>query len=166
MMSQAHAGSNPLGNGGPQLGFELVLDGLPGQGKSATITVEAWSWGASAMNEREDMFEPRKPGAKRPSVSTQDLNITLAQSPTSLRMLDAMVVKKVLPTVTLHLAQPISGHMFEIVMKDVTITSYQTGGYGRGNDLPTENLSMSFKKAKITTIGDGASHSVDIDNSH
>src|SRR5207253_3292284 len=67
MVSQAHAGSNPLGNGGnggPQLGFELVLDGLPGQGKTATISVEAWSWGASATNEREDMFEPRKPGTK------------------------------------------------------------------------------------------------------
>jgi hypothetical protein len=124
--------------------------------KAITIELESWSWGATAM-------DPEMVGPAHKEVSLQDVNFVIMQSPTSVQLLEAMLAKKVLRRVVVRIKQP-SSQMFELAMSNAKLSSYQTGGSGgsyRGG-LPMEQLSMTFKSAKLTVKANGGSYSTDI----
>jgi type VI protein secretion system component Hcp len=129
--------------------YELSIEGIKADPK-ASLAIESWSWGAASP--QPDPSMPKKQG-----IQTQDLYLSIEQSDASPLLLEALVAETVLPKVTLKLNNPASkDKSFELVLKDVKVTSYQTsgsgGGYGSG--VPNESLSLSFKTAKLT-VGTG-----------
>lgn len=143
-----------MGPQGPQLEYEAVIEGL---GKTpVVIPVESWSWGASADN-----YGNRNGSG----INMQDLHFVIEQSKESAQMLEVMLAKKELAKVEIRVKQP-STHTFELVMRNVTIGSFQTGGsggggYGRGSG-PMEQMSLSFKTAKMTVKTPKGAYSTDI----
>lgn len=105
-------------------------------------------------------------GAAKPKqwvLSNQDFHFVVYQSPTSLMLAESMFDKKVLPRVTVRFRHPALAKELELVMKDVRVSSYQTGGSGYGNEGPMDQISLSFNKAKMTVGAKGAKHSADLD---
>lgn len=142
-----------MGPQGPQLEYEAVIEGL---GKTpVVIAVESWSWGASVDN-----YGNRNGNG----INMQDLHFVIEQSKESAQMLEVMLAKKELAKVEIRVKQP-SSHTFELVMRNVTIGSFQTGGsgggYGRGSG-PMEQMSLSFKTAKMTVKTPKGAYSTDI----
>jgi Type VI secretion system effector, Hcp len=141
-----------VGQQGPQLEYEAVIEGL---GKAPVIVpVESWSWGASA-----DSYGNRNGSG----INMQDLHLVIEQSKESAQMLELMLAKKELSRVEIRVKQP-SSHTFELVMRNVSIGSFQTGGsggYGRGSG-PMEQMSLSFKTAKMTVKTPKGAYSTDI----
>ena len=148
-----------------QVTYEMTLEGLAGGKKNTTLTIESWSWGASAY-EPDDASEASDGGkvegaAKRKrDIAVQDFYFTIEQSPTSAQLLEALVGKKVLSKVTVRSKQTGTDKTFEIVFKDVRISSFQTGGSGYGG--ASESVSLTYKTAKMTVSASGGSQSADV----
>jgi len=133
-----------------QAWYELTIEGMKADPK-ATMTIESWSWGAVSPE------ADAAPGGTKKGLQAQDLYLSVEQSSTSPLLLEALVAETVLPKVTLKLKDPVSkDKSFELVLKDVKVTSYQAsgsgGGYGSG--VPNESIALSFKTAKVT-VGNG-----------
>ena len=139
--------------------YELAVEGI---GKAPiVIDLESWSWGATAMETDPSMPPPKK------DISMQDFHFVISQSPQSAMLLEAMLNKKVLPRVSARVKNA-NNHSFELVMRNVKISSFQTGGSGGGRgwggDAPMEQISLSFQTGKMTVKTQGGSHSVEIKN--
>jgi hypothetical protein len=146
-----------------QVTYEMTLEGLPGGKKNTTLTVENWSWGATAYDPSEDELEATKTDAaaakRRKDISAQDFYFVLEQSPVSANLLEALVAKKVMPKVTIRSKATGTDKTFELVLKDVKVSSYQTGGSGYGAN---ESVSMTYKTAKLTIGAGGGTQSADL----
>jgi type VI secretion system secreted protein Hcp len=130
----------------------LKLGTIKGESKDKThggeIDILAWSWGASNSGTAHVGG-----GAGAGKVSVQDLSLT-------------KYVDKASPDIFLNVCN--GGHLddatlivrkagttpleyIKIVMEDVMITSYSTGGSG-GEDRLTENVTLNFAKVKVGYI--------------
>ena len=139
------------------LDYELSIEGI--DKKPVVIDLQSWSWGASAM-ELDPSMPPRK------DVNMQDLHFVISQSPSSVLLLETMLSKKVLPRVIIRVKQP-NNHAFELVVRNVKISSYQTGGssgHSYGGDAPMEQISMGFQTGKLTVKTATGSKSTEIKN--
>jgi type VI protein secretion system component Hcp len=147
-----------------QVTYEMTLEGLTGGKKSTTLTIESWSWGASAYDLYEDEVDATgKDGTatkRKRDIAVQDFYFTIEQSPTSAQLLDALVAKRVLSKVTVRSKQTGTDKTFEIVFKDVRISSFQSGGSGYGGG--TESIALAYKTAKLTVGASGGSQSADV----
>jgi hypothetical protein len=147
----------------PTIQYDMVIEGLAS--KQVTIPVESWSWGASLENGSSDELEPEAKTSKqsKPALNTQDFNVVLKNTPVAAMLLEAMTKRKTLPKVSVHLRQPAGDEGFSFVLQNVSISSFQTGGSGYGAEGPMNQISLEFKKAKLTIASRGASHTVSID---
>lgn len=153
--------SGPLAEAGNNQGvsYELSVEGL---GKAPVlIELESWSWGATALEPDPSMPPPKK------DLAMRDLHFVITQSPESTKLLEVMVTKKHLPRVTVRMKNS-SNHSFELVVRNVRVASFQTGGSGGGRgwggEAPMEQISMSFQTGKFTVKNTSGSHSVEIKN--
>jgi type VI protein secretion system component Hcp len=142
----------------PSIEYEITIEGLGT--KPVTMDVDSWSWGASSYDDASMM------GMKK-DVQVQEVNLVLQQSPTTAMMLEALLAKKQLRRVVLRIKQPAAA-VFEFALSNVKVTTFQTGGsggsYGRGGTM--EQMSLSFKTAKMTVKNGANSHSTDIINNN
>jgi hypothetical protein len=141
--------------------WEMTIEGMPAKAK-ANVTIESWSWGASAAEERFESDEAAKSTKPKKDIYSQDFFFVIEQTPTSAMLLESMMQKKVLTKVTVKLRQTGSNNTFELVMKDVKVTSYQTGASSYGGSGPTDQLAMAFKTAKVTIGSKAESHATDV----
>jgi type VI protein secretion system component Hcp len=154
-MSTAQAQPAPGGK------YEMQIEGIPGQAK-LTLEIESWSWGA--VDQEPDDTDPKSQdaaGKKKKSDGIQEVYFVVEQSPTSPMLLQSLLAKKPMTNVVLH-STGTSGKSFELVMKEVRLTSYQTGGSGGFGRAPMDQMSMSFKTAKLTVGDGGTTHSAQI----
>lgn len=150
----AHAQPTPQG-----AKYEMTLEGIPGQ-NTLTLDIESWSWGANEVEPDADPKSEEAGKRKKPDNGIHYVYLVIEQGPTSAMLLQTLLAKKLLPKVSLHSTG--TGKSFELAMKDVKMTSYQTGGSGGFGRNPMDQMAMSFKTAKLT-IGDGTtSHSAQI----
>ena len=150
------AQAQPAQSGG---NYEMTLEGL-GQSQT-TLEIESWSWGA--VEEDPPDADPKdKDGVKRKNTNgVQEVFIVVEQSPTSALLLDSMIAKKLLARVSLHSTGNTS-KSFELAMKDVKLTSYQTGGSGGLGHAPMDQMALSFKTAKLIIGDGGTSHTTSL----
>lgn len=110
------------------------------------IDVLAWSWGAS----NSGSFHTGGGGGAG-KVNVQDLSFTKYIDLASTELFLATCNGKHLPEATLIVRKAGESPLeyLTIVMNDVLITSYSTGGSG-GEDRLTENVTLNFAKVKLT----------------
>lgn len=110
------------------------------------IDVLAWSWGAS----NSGSFHTGGGGGAG-KVNVQDLSFTKYIDLASTELFLATCNGKHFPEATLVVrkAGETPLEYLTIVMTDVLITSYSTGGSG-GEDRLTENVTLNFAKVKLT----------------
>jgi type VI protein secretion system component Hcp len=146
--------------------YELVVEGIAVP--KATLPIESWSWGAS-----ESMGDPDPkdadangvPKKKKREIAVQDFHFVIMQSHLSTMLLEALATKKTLPRVTLRSKQATPSGTLELVMKDVRVSSFQTGGSGHSSSGGTmDQLSLTFKSVKMTVDTGNGKHSADVRN--
>lgn len=128
----------------------LKLGDVKGESKDKVhkeeIDVLAWSWGAS----NSGSFHMGGGGGAG-KVNVQDLSFTKYIDLASTEIFLATCNGKHFPEATLVVrkAGETPLEYLTIVMNDVLITSYSTGGSG-GEDRLTENVTLNFAKVKLT----------------
>lgn len=128
----------------------LKLGDVKGESKDKAhkeeIDVLAWSWGAS----NSGSFHMGGGGGAG-KVNVQDLSFTKYIDLASTEIFLATCNGKHFPEATLVVrkAGETPLEYLTIVMNDVLITSYSTGGSG-GEDRLTENVTLNFAKVKLT----------------
>lgn len=128
----------------------LKLGDVKGESKDKThkdtIDVLAWSWGAS----NSGSFHTGGGGGSG-KVNVQDISFTKYVDLASTELFLATCNGKHFPEATLVVrkAGETPLEYITIVMNDVLVTSYSTGGSG-GEDRLTENVTLNFAKVKLT----------------
>jgi len=113
---------------------------------SKEMQILAWSWGASQSGN----FGSGEGGSGAGKANVQDLSITKYLDKTSPLFLKAVTSGEHTSTATLSMSKA-GGEQFDflkIVLTDVMVTSYSTGGSG-GEDMLTENITLTFAKIEF-----------------
>ena len=128
----------------------LKLGKLGGESRDGThkgeIDVLAWSWGGSNSGTSH-----LGGGSGSGKVNVQDLSLTKYVDIASTEIFFHLCSGTHIPDATL-VVRKAGGTPLEyitIVMTDVMVTAYSTGGSG-GEDRLTENVTLNFSKVKVT----------------
>jgi len=118
----------------------LKIPGIDGESTDEKhkneIDVLAWSWGGSAGQ-----------GQGKNATCIQDLSFTKYIDAATPGLIMNTVMGQVVPTATLVVrkAGGVQLEYLTLTMKNVTVSSYSTGGSG-GEDRLTENVTLHFEK--------------------
>jgi type VI secretion system secreted protein Hcp len=91
---------------------------------------------------------------RRGDVVMQDISIAKELDKASPKLAESVCNGKVFPKVEIHLtasytdAGRVTYYAYEL--KNVLVTSYNIGGSGQSEDVPTENVSLNFEEIKVT----------------
>jgi type VI secretion system secreted protein Hcp len=126
--------------------YFLKIDGIDGESTDDkhknSIDVESWSWGETQMGSH---FERGGGGAGK--VQMQDFNFVMKVNKASPKLLLACAsgehIKKAV--LTCRKAGKDQQEYLKIVMSDLLVSSFQTGG-SMGAIVPTDQISLNFSK--------------------
>ena len=94
------------------------------------------------------------PTRRRGDVVLDDLSCTKELDKSSPKIAEAVCKGKVFPKVEIHVtasttdAGRVTYYAYEL--KNVMVTSYNIGGSGQAEDVPTEDFSLNFEEIKVT----------------
>ncbi len=94
------------------------------------------------------------PTRRRGDVVMEDVTIVKELDKASPKIAESMCKGKVFPKVEIHLtasttdAGRVTYYAYEL--KNVLVTSYNVGGSGQAEDVPTEQMSLNFEEIKVT----------------
>jgi type VI secretion system secreted protein Hcp len=133
--------------------FFLKLDGIKGESTDSKhkdeIEIESFSWGATNSGSFADA-----PGAGGGTgkVSFQDVHFTKKADKASVDlMLFCASGKHVkLAELTVRKAGEDQQEYYKVKLSDVLISSYQSGGSGGSNLIPTDQFSLNFAKIEFS----------------
>ncbi len=91
---------------------------------------------------------------QRGAVAFQDVLIVKTIDKASPKLAEALCIGTVFPKVEIHLTSSYTdaGRVAYLVyeLKNVLVTSYNVGGSGQSEDVPTEQVSLNFEEIKVT----------------
>lgn len=127
--------------------YFLKIDGIDGESQDskhkADIDVESWSWGESQSGSHSGGG-----GGGAGKVSMQDFHFVMKVNKSSPKLLLACAngehIKKA--TLVCRKAGKEQQEFLKITFSDLLVSSYQTGGSGHGDILPTDQISLNFAK--------------------
>lgn len=132
----------------------LKIDGIPGESEdtkhAGEIDVLSWAWGATNSGSHQ-----YGGGGGTGKVSFQDFHFTMKYNKASalllLRCADGTHIPKAIlyarkSTGTVQGGQK---EFLEFHFDKLTISSYQSGGSGGGDPIPTDSISFAFEKVKM-----------------
>jgi|SRR5215467_3296223 len=127
--------------------YFLKIDGIQGESKADKhkdeIDIESFSWGAT----QSGTFAAGGGGGAG-KVSMQDFHFTMYQNKASPALMLACAqgdhIKHAI--LTCRKAGKDQQEFLKVTMSDVLVSSYQTGGSGGGDVLPTDQISLNFAK--------------------
>ncbi len=134
------------------MALDMFLDLGPVKGESqdrvhaGKIDILAWSWGVTNAGSSHVGG-----GVGSGKADFQDISITKYVDLSSSELLESVALGKHFPDarIIVRKAGGDSGHEFStIAMRDVMVTSYQTGGSG-GEDRLTESLTLAFASVEV-----------------
>ncbi len=127
------------------------------KGHTDQIPLLAWSWGMS----QSGSFTSGGSGGGAGKANVQDLSFTKYLDKSSTQFIKALVTGAHMDKATLFVSK--AGGKQEdflvVTMEHVMVTSYSTGGSG-GEDMITENISLTFGKFTFEHFGQKADGSV------
>jgi type VI secretion system secreted protein Hcp len=130
--------------------YFLKLDGVEGESQDSKhkgeIDLESWSWGESQTG---TMAYGGGGGAGK--VTMQDFHFVMKVNKASAKLLLACAngehIKKA--TLTCRKAGKEQQEFLKITFTDCLVSSYQTGGSGHSDVLPTDQISLNFAKIEF-----------------
>jgi type VI secretion system secreted protein Hcp len=91
---------------------------------------------------------------RRGDVVMEDISVAKQLDKASPKLAEAVAKGKVFPKVEIHLTASYTdaGRVtyFAYELKNVLVTSYQVGGSGQSEDVPTDSISLNFEEIKAT----------------
>lgn len=127
----------------------LIIDGIKGESQDETykgeVDVESWSWGMTQTGSTHVGG-----GSGTAKVSVQDLSFTKRICKASPNLAKYCSDGKHIPKATLIQRKAAGSSPVEflkIEMKDIIVSSYQTGSSG---EVPNESCSFNFAEYKMT----------------
>lgn len=134
--------------------YLLKLDGAGIKGESPVdgftdyIEISSYSWGATQTGTFQ--FGGGGGGGK---VSMQDFHFEMKTNKASPKVMEACANGSAIKTATL-VCRKAGGktavEFLKVVMTDVMISSYQSGGQSSGDDIPLDRISLNFTKVAFT----------------
>lgn len=127
----------------------LRIDNVTGESLDAkhpgAMDVLAWSWGQSSGGARTSRALP--------AVCIQDLSVTKYIDSASPELILNSLIGEVAPaaTLTVRRAGTVPTDYLTLTMRNVTVSSYSTGGSG-GEDRLTENVTLHFESLEGTYL--------------
>lgn len=130
--------------------YFLKLDGIDGESKDDThkdeIELESWSWGESQQGSHATGS-----GGGAGKVSMRDFQCVMKVCKASPKLLLACAtgdhVKEAV--LTCRKAGKDQQEFLKIKLSELLVSSYQTGGNGHGDVIPTDQVSLNYSKIEV-----------------
>lgn len=130
--------------------YFLKIDGIEGEAPDHKhkneIELESWSWGESQSG-----THAAGGGGGAGKVSMQDFHFVMKINKASPKLMLACAngehIKKAV--LTCRKAGKDQQEFLLVTMSDLLVSSYQTGGSGHGDIVPTDQISMNFSKIEL-----------------
>ena len=129
--------------------YFLKIDGIKGESTDHKhkdeIDIESFSWGA------QNAPAPVGHGHGAGKVSMQDFHFVMKINKASPELMLACANGKHLKDalLTCRKAGGEQNDFYTVKMTDVLVSSYQTGGSGHSDIVPTDQISLSFNKIEV-----------------
>jgi type VI secretion system secreted protein Hcp len=131
--------------------YLLEIDGIKGESGDkklgGTIEIESFSWGATNTGAHSSGA-----GGGAGKVVYQDMHFTTGVNKSSPLLMLHCANGKHIKKAVLHVRKQ-GGNQEEyytILMEDLIVSSYQSGGHGSGSSIPTDQFSLNFTKIKFS----------------
>ena len=130
--------------------YFIKLDGIKGESTDAKhkdeIDIESWSWG-----ETNTRAGGSAGGAGAGKVSMQDFHFVMRLNKSSPTLMQACATGQHIKTATLtaRKAGKDQQEYLTFKLRDVLVSSYQTGGSEQGDVVPTDQVSLNFAKIEV-----------------
>ena len=130
--------------------YFLKLDGIDGESADhkhkGEIDLESWSWGASQGGTHSSGG-----GGGAGKVHMQDFHFVMKCNKASPKLMLACAsgqhIKKAV--LTCRKAGTTQQEFMKVTFSDLLVSSYQTGGSGHGDVIPTDQISLNFAKIEL-----------------
>lgn len=130
--------------------YFLQIDGIKGEAGDSKlggqIEVDSFSWGASNAGTHSSGS-----GGGAGKVSFQDIHFTAKVSKASPQLMQACAQGTHIGKVVLTVRKQGGDQQdyYKIVLSDVLVSSYQSGGHDGSNSVPTDSFSLNFTKIEF-----------------
>ena len=130
--------------------YFLKLDGIEGEGhdhkQKGEIDIESWSWGESNQGTHAGGG-----GGGAGKVVMQDFHFVMKINKASPKLMLACATGQHIKdgTLTCRKAGGKQDNFFIVKMTDVFVSSFQTGGSGHSDIVPTDQVSLNFSKIEF-----------------
>ncbi len=130
--------------------YFLKLDGIDGESADSKhkgeIDVESWSWGESQAGTHSGGG-----GGGAGKVSMQDFHFTMKMNKATPKLMLACANGEHIKTAVLicRKAGKEQQEFLKITMTELLVASYQTGGSGHGDVIPTDQISLNYSKIEM-----------------
>jgi type VI secretion system secreted protein Hcp len=130
--------------------YFLKLEGIDGESADhkhkASIDLESWSWGESQTGTHSGGG-----GGGAGKVQMQDFHFVMKINKASPKLMLACAsgehIKKA--TLTCRKAGKEQQEFLKVTMTDLLVSSYQTGGSGHADIVPTDQISLNYSKIEF-----------------
>ena len=127
--------------------YFLKIDGIDGEAQDAKhsneIILESWSWG-----ENQTGTSSHGTGMGAGKVQMQDFHFVMTENKASPKLFLACAngqhISKA--TLTCRKAGEEQQEFLTIVLSDILVSGFHTGGSGHGDVVPTNQISLNFSK--------------------
>ncbi|HEV8290427.1 MAG TPA: type VI secretion system tube protein Hcp [Tepidisphaeraceae bacterium] len=130
--------------------YFLKIEGVDGESHDdkhkGEIDVESWSWGESQSGTHSGGG-----GGGAGKVSMQDFHATMKMNKATPKLMLACANGEHFPkaTLTCRKAGKEQQEYFKIIMSDLLVSSYQTGGSAGADMVPIDQFSLNFAKIEF-----------------
>jgi type VI secretion system secreted protein Hcp len=130
--------------------YFLKLESVEGESADhkhkSQIDVESWSWGASQTGTGHVAG-----GSGAGKVSMQDFHFVMKVNKASPKLMERCATGEPIKTGTLicRKAGKDQQEFYTIKMTDILVSSFQTGGSGHSDVVPTDQVSLNFAKIEF-----------------
>ena len=129
--------------------YLLEIDGVKGESEdkkhAGTIEIDSFSWGVTNSGTHS-----AGTGGGSGKASFQDLHFTMGVNKSSPLLMLACAEGKHIPKAVLFVRKQGGDQQefYTITLKDVLISSYQSGGHAGGGSVPSDQFSLNFTEIK------------------
>jgi type VI secretion system secreted protein Hcp len=130
--------------------YFLKVDGIEGESTDAKhkneIQLESWSWGESNAG-----IGHAGGGHGAGKVAMQDFHFVMKMNKASPKLFLACATGEHIPkaVLTCRKAGGTQEEFLKVTMTDLLVSSYQTGGSGHSDIVPTDQVSFNFAKIEF-----------------
>lgn len=133
--------------------YFLIIEGIKGESQDfkfktkGAIDIESWSWGESQSGTHSGLG-----GGGAGKVSMQDFHFVMKINKASPYLMMACAQGEHIKSaeLTCRKAGKEQQEFFKVKMTDVLVSSFQTGGSGHSDIVPTDQVSINFAKIQWT----------------